>query len=100
MMEYAVEITPEAEADLDNIWGYIAYELEAGESAYKIVDDLYAEIAKLDAMPKRYRVINREPWKSRGVRFMFVDNYRVHYVVDDKTNTVTVLRVMYCRMDS
>jgi len=42
MSGYAVEITPEAEADLEDIWGYIAYELEAGESAYKIVDDLYA----------------------------------------------------------
>lgn len=53
MTQYSVVITPEAEADLENLWGYIAHELEVPESAYKIVDDLYAAIATLDAMPKR-----------------------------------------------
>lgn len=100
MIKYHVDITPEAEADMENLWGYIAYELENPSSAYKIVDDLYTEIAKLDSMPKRFRIINREPWKSRGVRFMFVDNYRVHYVVDDTANSVTVLRIFYVRRDS
>jgi hypothetical protein len=28
MSTYSVEITPEAEAGLENIWGYITYELE------------------------------------------------------------------------
>ncbi len=100
MIEYHVNITPEAEADMENLWGYIAYELENPSSAYKIVDDLYMEIAKLNLMPKRFRIIDREPWKSRGVRFMFVDNYRVHYVVDDTANSVTVLRIFYVRSDS
>ena len=52
MTQYSVVITPEAEDDLENLWGYIAHELEVPESAYKIVDDLYAAIATLDAMPK------------------------------------------------
>ena len=100
MTQYSVVITPEAEADLENLWGYIAHELEVPGSAYKIVDDLYAAIATLDTMPKRFRIISREPWRSRGVRFMFVDNYRVHYIVDDRAKTVTVFSVMYYRADS
>lgn len=56
MTQYSVVITPEAEADLENLWGYIAHELEVPESAYKIVDDLYAAIATLDAMPKRWKL--------------------------------------------
>lgn len=97
---YTVRITPEAEADLDEIWEYIAYELESGESAFRIVDELYGEIAKLSEMPKRFRIINREPWKSREVRFMFVENYRVHYAIDEARKTVTVFRVMYYRTDA
>ena len=100
MGDYSVVITTEAEADLENLWGYITYELEAPDSAYKIVDDLYREIAGLSCMPKRYRIIPREPWKSRGVRFMFVDNYRVHYLVDDAKMVVTVFAVMYYRTNS
>ena len=100
MSTYSVRITPEAESDLENIWGYITYELESPASAFKIVDDLYSEIATLDEMPKRYRIIPREPWKSRGVRFMFVHNFRVHYIVDDDNLTVTVFSVMYARANS
>ncbi len=100
MSTYSVQITPEAEADLENIWGYITYKPESPASAYKIVDDLYAEIATLDEMPKRFRVIPREPWKSRRVRFTFVHNFRVHYLVDDTNPTVTVFSVMYARANS
>ena len=99
MSEYSVVITPEAEADIDNLWGYITYELESPDSAYKIVEDLYDEMGKLGSMPKRFRVIPREPWKSRGVRFMFVHNYRIHYIVNDDQMTVTIFSVMYSRAD-
>ena len=67
MTQYSVVITPEAEADLENLWGHIAHELEVPESAYKIVDDLYAAIATLDAMPKRFRIIFRFSTKARYV---------------------------------
>jgi hypothetical protein len=41
-----------------------------------------------------------EPDMERGVRFMFVHDFRVHYLVNDSNLTVTVFSVMYARVNS
>lgn len=46
-------------------------------------------------MPERFRVYDREPWRSRNLRVMPVDNYLVFYIPDHQAETVTVLRIMY-----
>ncbi len=99
-MSYFVEVTPEAEADIENIFGYVSTELEAPDSAFKLVNDIYDEIDSLADLPKRNQVINREPWRSRGVRFAYVKNFRIHYIVNDDQNKVIVFNVMYYRKNS
>lgn len=46
-------------------------------------------------MPERFLRYGKEPWYSRGLRFVEVDNYIVFYIPDIKKQVVTVLRVMY-----
>lgn len=46
-------------------------------------------------MPERFPRDGKEPWYSRGLRFVEVDNYIVFYIPDIKKQVVTVLRVMY-----
>ncbi|WP_407858060.1 type II toxin-antitoxin system RelE/ParE family toxin [Enterococcus cecorum] len=46
-------------------------------------------------MPERFPRYGKEPWYSRGLRFVEVDNYIVFYIPDIKEQVVTVLRVMY-----
>ena len=50
-------------------------------------------------MPESFRLYEKEPWKSRGLRFFSVDNYIVFYIVDNEKKEVNVLRVLYGRMD-
>ncbi len=50
-------------------------------------------------MPERYRRYEKEPWKSRGLRVLPVDNYVVLYIPDCDKKVVTILRVMYTRRD-
>jgi len=52
-------------------------------------------IASLHQMPERFRVYDKEPWRSRNLRIMLVDNYLIFYIPDHDKKTVTVLRVMY-----
>lgn len=94
-MIYSVEITPEAEEDIDDIFRYIAYELRNEQAAYRQVNAIYDDIESLDEMPYRYALWRNEPWKSRGVRSMEVDNYRVFYLIEDVLARVVVLRVFY-----
>lgn len=94
-MSYSVKITAEADNDLRSIYEYIAFELKSSENAIRQLDRLEQSILKLNEMPERYKLYENEPWKSKGLRMMPVDNFIVFYIPDNKKNTVTVIRVMY-----
>ena len=94
-MSYEVTLTPEAKHDLREIYGNIAVELQSKQNANGQLDRLEENILKLDEMPERFRVYDREPWRSRNLRVMPVDNYLVFYIPEHETKIVTVLRVMY-----
>ncbi len=95
MIYYAVDISDEAKFDLRGIYEYIAFELLSPENAAEQIRRLRKSILSLNEMPKRFRLYDREPWKSRGLRIVPVDNYIVFYIPDDEKKVVTITRVMY-----
>ena len=94
-MSYAVEITQQADSDLRCIFEYIAFELQAIHNAAGQLSRLEKNILSLDEMPERYRRYGKEPWLSRGLRIMPVDNYCVFYITDSEKQVVSIVRVMY-----
>ena len=98
-MSYEVTLTPEANRDLREIYRYIAVGLQSVQNASGLLDRLEESILRLDEMPERFRVYEREPWRSRNLRVMPVDHYLVFYIPDNQLKTVTVIRVMYGRRD-
>ena len=79
------------------------YEVEVSEQAdsdlREIFERLEKQILGLDTMSERYRKYEKEPWKSRGLRVLPVDNYVVLYIPDSDKKVVTILRVMYAGRD-
>lgn len=92
---YFVIYSPEAKDDLREIYSYIAYDLQAPETAKGQVNRIRKEIRSLDFMPSRYTVVDWEPWKSMGMHRVPVDNFVVYYTVNDGSRTVTVIRIFY-----
>ena len=94
-MIYHVKITEQARLDLKMIYEYIANVLMspviAEKQYFRIEDAIYS----LDKMPERFRQYEKEPWRSRNLRVMPVDNYIVFYIVDNGSRTATVIRIMY-----
>ncbi len=99
-MIYEVRMTPEAKSDLRGIFEYIAFDLQSVQNAAGQLDRLEKSIASLDQMPERFRMYEKEPWHSRNLRIMPVDNYVVFYIPDSETKLVTVIRVMYGGRDA
>lgn len=99
MMIYEVTTTEQADSDLRGIYEYIAFELLSPENAAGQLERLEQGILGLDIFPERHREYEEEPWKSRGLRVLPVDNYLVFYVPDETTKQVTVIRVMYSGRD-
>ena len=83
------------DADLRGIFEYIAFELQSVQNASGQLDRLEESILALEEMPERYRKYEKEPWHSRGLRMMPVDNFIVFYIPDKEKQIVTIIRVMY-----
>lgn len=94
-MIYHVTLTQQAQADLREIFKYIAVDLQSVENASGQLDRLEKAIASLDQVPERFRIYDTPKWHGRNLRIMPVDNYLVLYIPDHGSTTVTVLRIMY-----
>ena len=70
MDAYEVIITPDAEYDLNELDDYITFELLEPDTATAYVAFIKKELATLSYMPRRYKLVDDEPWHSRGVRRM------------------------------
>ena len=98
-MIYEVEVSEQADHDLREIFEYIAFELQSPENAIGQLDRLEEQILSLDMMPERYRKYEKEPWKSRELHILPVDNYVILYIPNSDKKVVTILRVMYAGRD-
>ena len=98
-MIYEVEVSEQAGRDLREIFENIAFELQSPENAIGQLNRLEEQILSLDAMPKRYRKYEKEPWKSRELHILSVDNYVILYIPNSDKKVVTILRVMYAGRD-
>jgi len=94
-MIFEIKLSTQADIDLRDIYEYISYELQSPENANGQLDRLEECIMSLDHMPERFRSYENEPWHSRGLRIMPVDNYSILYIPDIEKTVVTIIRVIY-----
>lgn len=94
---YLVRIEGEAEADLYAIYRYIAETLKEPRIAANIYQKIKTAILELSHMPERIKLMDDEPWHSRGFRKLIVGSYAAIFFVEEQT--VHVFRVMYGGMD-
>lgn len=90
--KYKVELTTLAQEQILQIAEYIRYKLQAPDAAKYTVDCLETEISKLDTMPERIVLVDREPWHSRGGRKYVIGNYIAYFIiVQDEIVRVTAV---------
>lgn len=94
-MTSKIYITEQANTDLRNIFEYIAFTLLEPEIAKEQLDRFEKSIVSLEKMPERFRLVQKEPWHSKGLRQMPIDNFIVFYIPNNKDHTVSVIRVMF-----
>ena len=97
MRQYKVQITDKALADMEEIYNYIAIQLQAPENAIGRYNRIAKAIEELNIFPKKARLIEAEKERTIGLRQLVVDNYSVFYVIEDER--VIVMRVLYSASD-
>ncbi|MCD7854104.1 MAG: type II toxin-antitoxin system RelE/ParE family toxin [Clostridiales bacterium] len=79
-MSWNIKFSAQSREDLKAVYEYIAYNLLVPETAAIQIQRILKSIRGLYEMPMRYELYEYEPWHSRGLRFLSVDNYIVFYM--------------------
>lgn len=99
MNSWKVVYTEQAESDLQGIFEYIAFSLLEAETAKKQVRRILVAVTKLDRMPLRHPLYEKDPRHDKGLRVLPVTNYLAFYLMVESQKTVAVIRIMYAGCD-
>ena len=97
MKQYKVRITDKALADMEEIYNYIAIQLQAPENAMAQYNWIAKAIEELNMFPEKVRLMESEPERAMGLRQLVIGKYSAFYVIKDMK--VIVIRVLYSAMD-
>ena len=99
MGSYEIIMTPEATEYLIDLCDYIAYVLLVPDTALAYIRTIRDEIGKLSEMPQRIKLVDDEPWHSRGVRKFLVKNFYAYYHIDEESKRVYIMNIIYSRRE-
>ena len=96
---YKIIVTAPAQKDLQNAVSYISNELKNKQAAFNLIDLVEETVKSLTDMPERYAVVDDEILSREGFRFIQIKNYLMFYTINERKKTITVVRVLYHKMD-
>ena len=99
MKTYSIKITEQARLQLFSIRQYIELFLMSPIAAKNTIDSIFDAIRSLSTMPKRIKTIEEKPWGDCGIRKIKVKNYYIYFWVNDKTDVVQIIAVIYAKKD-
>ncbi len=94
-MKFEIVYSDRALNDLRNVYSYIATELLAPDAAKRISTKIMDGIDALCEMPNRNPLYEKEPWRSRGLRKLIVENFIAFYLPMEKQKQVLIVTIMY-----
>ena len=98
-MNWRINYTEDAEQDLQSIFDYVTNILLEPVTAKNQTDRIINAVDTLDHLPLRFRLWGKEPWRSKGLRVLPVDNYLVFYLPNEPQKSIDIIRIMYGRRD-
>jgi len=99
MKSFKIIMTDDATENLIELKNYIASVLLVPDVALSYVRAIRKEIEKLETLPKKLKLVDDEPWRSMGLRKFMVKNFYVYYRVDDESQYVYILNIIYAKRD-
>ncbi|MDR0910012.1 MAG: type II toxin-antitoxin system RelE/ParE family toxin [Spirochaetaceae bacterium] len=95
MPEYTVDVTAEAEEDMNDIFLYISNVLQSPIAAGEHLLAFETAINSLHENPYRYPKSYDPFLAAKGYHRILVKNYIIFYTIDDESKNALVMRVIY-----
>ena len=96
-MEYSVRLTSYSISQIQETISYISKVLLAPQTAAAWSDYLEKQIGRLNIMPARFPLVDKEPWRTNGIRRMPVKKFIVYYYIEDSAKEVWITSVVYSK---
>jgi len=96
---YEVLVSPEADADLDQIIRYIAIDLRNPEAASALADKIDARLNDLETMPNKFAFCKDAVLRAMGYRRASVGNYLILYRVNEDSRQVLIAHYYHTLQD-
>ena len=93
--KFKYQFTQRADADLDDIVGYMTVELSDSKAASDFVDKLQQAIEETRLFPKGGFPVDNEYLPNTEIRKKKVDSYVMYYLPDFEEKTIYILRIVY-----
>ena len=100
MKEYKVVTLPLAEEDIADQTDYIAFELRSPETAVNMVKAFRKVINSLSLFPQSHELDEDRELARYGIRKTYYKNEKIDFLIDEREQTVYILRVFHMLVDS
>ena len=90
---YSVDVTTQAEAQMEELLHYITWELKSVDAALHLLSDLEDAISSLSQFPQRIALTEEEPWCSYGIRNHNVQITSVIYARRERVRQLTKMNL-------
>lgn len=95
-LTYKIEFDEQAVLDIKEILFYLEWRKSTQKIIHKTELKIKNKILSLSYFPMRFKIHKKE--KNRIVRMTYIDNYNIYYHVNNKNNSVRILRVTNAKM--
>lgn len=99
MNRYSVKLLSSTYRSLDEIYAYVAEQLQAEKSAMNLIDQLEESIFSLEFMPQRGAKRRVGAYANKGYRQLFIKNFTIVYRIDEEKKQVIVVTVRYSKSE-
>ncbi len=97
MKKYKIQITNHALSDMEEIYNYIAEQLQVPDTAMEQYNRIADAVETLDMFPERIKLMDMREEYALELRKMTVDNYSIFFHI--KEDQVIVTNVLYSGSD-
>lgn len=96
-MAYRVQVSQDANADIDGVLSYLAVNLTNIDAARRLANELEHVYDQLSEHPRLYEQARDQLLYRQGYRKVVVGSYVLLYLIDDDQQLVTISRLFYGR---
>ena len=98
-MAYNYRFTNKAEEDLNDIFHYIAIELDNPIAASAFLERIEKAIYEIRSFPKCGSLVDNEFLSVKDIRKILISNYLLYYRFEEAQECIVILRIIYGKRD-